>query len=81
MNRIYSKDFNKNYKKLDAKTKECVQSAIQKIPNIDYIMLKGNNIPPLFRIRVGKYRILFEMNDTTIYILKIDSRGDIYKSI
>lgn len=33
----------------------------------------------MYRVRVSKYRILFHMNTTEIRILKIDTRGDIYK--
>lgn len=41
--------------------------------------MTGNNIPPIFSLRVSKYRILFHMNETQIQVLKVDSRGDIYK--
>lgn len=41
--------------------------------------LIGNDMPPIYRIRVSKYRILFHMNKEEIQILKVDSRGDIYK--
>ncbi|MSP27503.1 MAG: type II toxin-antitoxin system RelE/ParE family toxin [Methylococcales bacterium] len=35
-----------------------------------------------FRLRIGKYRFLYEMTDTElfIYVYKADSRGDVYKS-
>ena len=81
MKKIYSKDFTKYFQKLDAKTKERVWEAIQLLPEGQYIRLKGKRIPPIFRIRVGKYRILFKMDESTISIIEIDSRGDIYKSI
>ena len=34
----------------------------------------------LFRLRVGSYRVLFEIshNEKIIYILTIDNRGDVY---
>lgn len=78
---IYSKDFNKYYKKLDSKTKERVWEAIQKLPEGNYIKLQGNNVPPLYRIRVGKYRIIFKISENTIFVITMDTRGDIYKSI
>lgn len=81
MQKIYSKDFSKYYKKLDAKTKERVWEVIQKLPDGNYIKLQGNNVPPLYRIRVGKYRIIFKIEENIIYIITMDSRGDIYKSI
>ena len=52
---------------------------IQKLPNGDVKRLTGNDIPPIYRIRISKYRILFHMNEEEIQILKVDSRGDIYK--
>lgn len=81
MKRIYSKDFNKYFQKLDSKTKNRIWEAIQILPEGQYIRLKGKHSPPIFRIRVGKYRILFEMNEHTILIIDMDSRGDIYKGI
>ncbi len=53
--------------------------AIQNLPNGDVKKLTGNDIPPIYRTRVSKYRILFYMNEEEIKILKVDSRGDIYK--
>ena len=39
---------------------------------------KDNN---MFRLRIGKYRAIFKVVDDEIiiYVLNIDSRGDIYK--
>jgi mRNA interferase RelE/StbE len=35
-----------------------------------------------FRLRIGKYRFLYEIIDAelSIYVYKADSRGDVYKS-
>ena len=41
--------------------------------------LTGNNIPLRYRLRVSKYRILFHIDEENIKILKVDSRGDMYK--
>ena len=55
-------------------------AAIDGIPLGDIKKLKGNYLPPIFRLRVGKYRALYYMDDDgTIRIIKIDSRGDVYK--
>ncbi len=34
-----------------------------------------------FRLRIGTYRVIFEINHNqiVIYILSIDNRGDVYK--
>ncbi|UCB46238.1 MAG: type II toxin-antitoxin system RelE/ParE family toxin [Spirochaetota bacterium] len=55
------------------------------------ILERINNIPkgdikPLagrkgeYRLRVGKYRILFFIKDEDIFVVKIDTRGDMYKT-
>jgi len=40
--------------------------------------LKGKKLANLFRLRVGKYRIIYQTEDDIIKILDIDTRGDIY---
>ncbi|SFV74745.1 hypothetical protein MNB_SM-3-1460 [hydrothermal vent metagenome] len=75
----YSKTFEKKFAKYDRKLQEKIFNAIQNLPNGDVKRLTGNNIPPIYRVRISKYRVLFHMNEEEIQILKIDSRGDIYK--
>ena len=76
---LYSKTFEKKFSKYDRKLQEKIFNTIQNLPDGDVKKLIGNNIPPIYRIRVSKYRILFYMNKENIQILKIDSRGDVYK--
>ncbi|MFT7003965.1 MAG: mRNA interferase RelE/StbE [Sulfurimonas sp.] len=75
----YSKTFEKKFSKYDRKLQEKIFVAIQNLPNGDIKRLTGNDIPLIYRIRISKYRILFHMNEEEIQILKVDSRGDIYK--
>ena len=75
----YSKTFEKKFSKYDRKLQEKIFNAIQNLPDGDVKRLIGNDIPPIYRIRISKYRILFYMNEEEIQILKVDSRGDIYK--
>ncbi|PHS30904.1 MAG: hypothetical protein COA92_09105 [Sulfurovum sp.] len=75
----YSKTFEKKFSKYDKKLREKIFNAIQNLPDGDVKRLTGNEIPPIYRIRISKYRILFHMNEEEIQILKVDSRGDIYK--
>lgn len=75
----YSKTFEKKFSKYDRKLQEKIFNAIQNLPDGDVKRLTGNDIPPIYRIRISKYRILFSMNEEEIQILKVDSRGDIYK--
>jgi mRNA interferase RelE/StbE len=75
----YSKTFEKKFSKYDRKLQIKIFEAIKNLPSGDVKKMSGNDIPPIFRMRISKYRILFHMNDKEIQILKVDSRGDIYK--
>jgi len=75
----YSKTFEKKFSKYDRKLQVKIFSAIQNLPDGDVKKLTGNDIPPIYRIRVSKYRILFHMSEEEIQIFKVDSRSDIYK--
>jgi len=75
----YSKTFEKKFAKFEKKLQLKIFDAIQKIPDGDIKKLTGNNIPPIYRLRVSKYRILFHIDEFQIRILKVDSRGDVYK--
>lgn len=75
----YSKTFEKKFSKYDRYLQEKIFNAIQNLPNGDIKKLTGNDVPPIYRIRISKYRVLFHMNEEEIQILKVDSRGDIYK--
>lgn len=35
----------------------------------------------MFRLRVGRHRILFFMTDTVINVIKVAPRGDVYKGV
>ena len=74
----FSKTFEKQFVKYDKKLQNRIFEAIKKLPKGDVKKLTSNEEPPIFRLRVGKFRILFHMEDE-IKILKIDSRGKIYK--
>ena len=57
---------------------KALDSLISDISSLDVKSLKGR---PEFRLRVGKYRILFrEDQENQVYVItNIGSRGDIYK--
>lgn len=75
----YSKTFEKKFSKYDRKLQEKILQAIQNLPDGDVKKLTDNDIPPIYRIRISKYRILLHMNEREIQILKVDTRGDVYK--
>lgn len=81
MNIITSKSFDKAFIKLDTRTQQRIAGAVDKLPLGDVKKLHGvHTTPPSYRLRVGKYRVLFRMNDEDAYLDKLDSRGDVYKN-
>jgi len=75
----YSKSFEKKFSTYPRNLQSKIFKTINNIPDGDIKRMTGNDIPPIYRLRVSKYRILFHMDEEKIQILKIDSRGDIYK--
>mgnify|MGYP005622120621 FL=1 len=78
---VYSKKFRKKFSKLNRKLQQKVFSAISNIPTGDIKKLTGKRTSVIYRLRVSKYRILFNLDDELVKILIIDSRGDVYKNI
>lgn len=79
-NIIYSKESLKTLKTYDKTTVNRLVIAIEGIPLGDIKKLQGKSLPPLYRLRVGKYRVIYSIeSDKIIKIIKIDTRGDVYK--
>lgn len=75
----YSKKALKFLKKQDKPTQRRIVDAISKLPlSGDIRKLQGTNG---YRLRVGDYRILFDVNGTIIDIIDIRNRGQIYKGV
>lgn len=79
---VFSRSAKKYVESLDSKTKNRIKEAIESLPRGDVKMLKGYDDKRM-RLRVGKYRIIYnyikENEIEILYIIDIDSRGDIYK--
>ena len=60
---------------------EKIGSLAEKLPNPDITKMKGNN--PFHKVRVGNYRIIYEIQDNFLLILivKIGHRKDIYRNL
>lgn len=75
----------KSLKKLPKADKRRIAEAIDRssesLPNPDTTKLKGNN--PFHKLRVGNYRIIYEIQENVLVILvvKIGHRKDIYQNI
>ena len=58
-----------------------IDSLSDNLPNPDTTKMKGDN--PFHRVRVGDYRIIYEIQDDVliIMVIKIGHRKDIYRNI
>ena len=71
----------RDLKKIDGKNKEKINSGIselQKFPEVSGVK-KLTNFEPSYRLRVGDYRILFDVSENMIEIGRILHRKDSYK--
>lgn len=75
----YSKKAVKYINSSDKQTKKRLKEAIEKIPFGDIKKLKG--VDEAYRLRVGDIRVLFSMENDTIYIDNIIPRGQAYKRL
>ena len=76
----FTKNAEKALKKLDKIQKIRIVDAIRKLPCGDIKRLQGMN-EPVFRLRVGDYRIIYIIRDNIIYINDVLPRGSAYKHI
>lgn len=77
---FYSKTSIKYLQKLDRSAARKIIEAIEKLPfEGDVIKLRGKKIKNIFRLRIGKYRVIYHLEKEIIKIIKIDTRGDVYK--
>ena len=76
---IYSKKAVKFLKKQDVPTRRRLVTAIEKLPlEGDIKKLQGVDG---YRLRVGDFRVLFDVNGIIIDIIEIGNRGQIYKGV
>ena len=76
---VYSKKAVKFLKKQDKPTRIRLVDAISKLPlDGDIKKLQGTDG---YRLRVGDYRVLFDVNGVIVDIINIGNRGQIYKGV
>ena len=74
----YSKQALKFLKKQDVPTRKRIINASNLLPAGDVKALQGRND---YRLRVGDYRIIFDINGNILLIEAIGNRGQIYKGV
>lgn len=78
-NIIYTKSAKKNIKSLDAHIKDRIKIGIEKIPLGDIKKLQGYS--NLYRLRIGDYRVIYQVQDEMIIIDAVLPRGEAYKRL
>jgi len=70
----------KDLRKIDKNNQKVIIEKIEKMShNLSGDIKKLTNITPEYRLRVGNYRILFEIEDDKIIIYTIKHRKESYK--
>jgi len=71
----------KDLSKLDKAEAKKILSKISELEHYPHIpnIKKLTNFEPPYRLRVGNYRVLFDIEDTTITIYKVKHRKEVYK--
>ncbi len=78
---LYSQTSVRYLKKLEKDISRKIIGAVEKLPREgDIVKLKGKKVKNTYRLRVSKYRIIFSWEKDLIKIIKIDTRGDVYKN-
>ena len=76
---LYKHQAIKQIKLLDVTDKQRIKTGIENLPLGDIKKLKGYTNS--YRLRVGNYRVLFNLNDNTLEIVAVLPRGGAYKNL
>lgn len=80
---FYSKTSIKYLQTFEQKVAHKIVKAIEKLPSEgDIKRFKGTRIKNVYRLRIGKFRVIFSLEKDVIdviKVIKIDTRGDVYK--
>jgi len=77
---LYSRTSIKYFQTLQKDINNKLIEAIEKLPfEGDIQKLKGKTVKNIFRLRIGKYRVIYSQEKEVIRIIKIDTHGDVYK--
>jgi mRNA-degrading endonuclease RelE of RelBE toxin-antitoxin system len=80
MDITFAKASRKYLARCENRTRAVIVEAIEGLPeNGDIRMLKGRSIKNIYRLRIGRYRVIYVRGGEWIRILDIDTRGDVYK--
>ncbi len=77
---ILTKSALKDFKKLDKNIQETIKKKLTLFQSdpLNYAIKLTNYEIGSYRFRIGKYRVIFDLDEDKIIILKIGHRKDIY---
>ncbi|MDM8565347.1 type II toxin-antitoxin system RelE/ParE family toxin [Candidatus Halobeggiatoa sp. HSG11] len=80
---VYTNTAFKDIHKLDEKTKQRIKKTLERYQNdpLHYACKLTNAECGEYRFRVGDYRIVFDLNDDKIIILRVGHRKNIYQNL
>lgn len=82
MDVLYSRKALKFINAADRITQQRIKAAVNGLlevpPRGDVKAMQGQPLGT-YRLRVGKYRVIYELGSDSLHIINIGSRGDIYK--
>lgn len=78
---VYTKRALKDIRKLDSRSKTRIKNALEIYSLNPYSHLERltNYIIGNYRFRIGNYRIIFDINEDEIVVLRVGHRKEIYK--
>lgn len=75
----FTREAGKQVNKLQQPLKDRIRQAVEKLPDGDIVKLQGYSTK--YRLRVGDYRIIFDVSDDILTIGEILPRGEAYKRL
>lgn len=77
---VYSKKALKALSRMNVDVKRRIKVAVERLPDGDVRQLVDSDIAT-HRLRVGDWRILYYIENETIWIEKIAPRGEVYRRV
>jgi len=80
---VYTHTAFKDIRKLDESTKQRIKKTLERYQNnpLQYASKLTNAEYGEYRFRVGDYRIIFDLDDDKIIILRVGHRKNIYRGL
>jgi len=78
---VYTKRAAKDISKLDSETKKRIREAMERYAETPLNYARKMIDPSLgtYRFRIGDYRVIFDLEDDKIIILRVGHRREIYR--